>query len=879
MNRVLRSGCDGAIAGKFLNSLAAPFSVITTGHDRIGRKTSKGIQDGISENFTYTLDGNVLTNTISGNGIVSSAVTAYQYTPAEPDIVGMSHVAGDSTYDIRIVYNSRTKVADITNSTLICSYTYSTNANSIQSLTYTNASASIMQVDFDRNPTNQHLRSISYTINGSNAAEYAYTYVTNSDRIAVITLADNTYWQYEYDRRHQLTSAHQYLPDGTQIPGCQFGYAYDEIGNTIKAGPLAPDATPRYTFEANNLNFHVARIWSNKVELAGTASTNARVTINDHQCDRQGEDFRVTLTIDRSTAAIETNITVYAVDTNNIVATASGTLYLPQSPETISSTISGTTTAESRYTYTWNALDWLTSITSKDAFTNFHLAFDYYSDGRRARKRVYEIDGIATNLVREHHFYYDKWNLIQETQLSAFSTQVFSYVWGLDLAGQKTGKWGQTSGGINGLLSITSKTPDGTNTYIPVTDHNGNIRHLVDAATREIVATYEYSPFGVLIGESGDKTDVCHFRFMTKYYDPEIELYYYGHRYYDPASTKWLSRDPIAEQGGINMTAFCLNDPVNNVDPLGLAAYFFGGTHNSLDDGGWSNVEILFRAWDNDAGHGEKFYVPGVFSGYAPDSTPYTAKQKAGLLGEGIWGATLESRADYMIGLLETQLKAGDKEVNVAGFSRGSLTSLVFLNKIAQQVKDKNPLYAGIEINQTILFDTVAATKEKFPHELPSNLNYKYQPIHLIALDEQRTAFFDEEVLNVQGALQIGFRGVHANVGGGHNNNSLSREPLSFVRSMMEKSGMKVFSYRSMWRDMSRFGMMSGTSTPSDNDKFFYFMGHRTFPEGMFLSAGLQTNKRQLKNAVPGSLQFFSSEDQSSWMKRRRYIPGKGWIK
>ncbi|MBA4388681.1 MAG: hypothetical protein C0404_11920, partial [Verrucomicrobia bacterium] len=54
-------------------------------------------------------------------------------------------------------------------------------------------------------------------------------------------------------------------------------------------------------------------------------------------------------------------------------------------------------------------------------------------------------------------------------------------------------------------------------------------------------------------------------------YDSEVQLYYYGYRYYDAATTKWLSRDPLGEQGGLNLTAFCGNDPVNGLDVLGLA--------------------------------------------------------------------------------------------------------------------------------------------------------------------------------------------------------------------------------------------------------------------------------------------------------------------
>jgi|GEM_PF-6109004 len=55
----------------------------------------------------------------------------------------------------------------------------------------------------------------------------------------------------------------------------------------------------------------------------------------------------------------------------------------------------------------------------------------------------------------------------------------------------------------------------------------------------------------------------------TKYFDDETELAYYGYRYYSPELGRWMSRDSIAEQGGINLYAFLLNDPANDVDRYG----------------------------------------------------------------------------------------------------------------------------------------------------------------------------------------------------------------------------------------------------------------------------------------------------------------------
>jgi RHS repeat-associated protein len=45
---------------------------------------------------------------------------------------------------------------------------------------------------------------------------------------------------------------------------------------------------------------------------------------------------------------------------------------------------------------------------------------------------------------------------------------------------------------------------------------------------------------------------------------------YYGYRYYDPKTGRWPSRDPIEEEGGINMYAFVGNDGIAQVDFLGL---------------------------------------------------------------------------------------------------------------------------------------------------------------------------------------------------------------------------------------------------------------------------------------------------------------------
>ena len=44
----------------------------------------------------------------------------------------------------------------------------------------------------------------------------------------------------------------------------------------------------------------------------------------------------------------------------------------------------------------------------------------------------------------------------------------------------------------------------------------------------------------------------------------------YGRRYYDPKDGRFVGRDPIGEQGGINLYAFVANNTVNTWDYLGM---------------------------------------------------------------------------------------------------------------------------------------------------------------------------------------------------------------------------------------------------------------------------------------------------------------------
>ena len=146
---------------------------------------------------------------------------------------------------------------------------------------------------------------------------------------------------------------------------------------------------------------------------------------------------------------------------------------------------------------------------------------------------------------------------------------VTRYVWGPDLSQSVQG-----AGGIGGLLLQEKDDAAGqTKTRLYTYEANGNVGQLVDGTTGAVVAHYEYDPFGTTLTASGTAAAANPFRFSTKYTDDETTLLYYGYRFYSPYLGRWLTRDPIGEEGGVNLYNFALNSPTGVIDPYGLDVY------------------------------------------------------------------------------------------------------------------------------------------------------------------------------------------------------------------------------------------------------------------------------------------------------------------
>jgi RHS repeat-associated protein len=109
----------------------------------------------------------------------------------------------------------------------------------------------------------------------------------------------------------------------------------------------------------------------------------------------------------------------------------------------------------------------------------------------------------------------------------------------------------------------------GSTKFYYTKDHLGSIREVM-GANGTVVSSSRYDAWGVRTTVGAQ--DAASFGFTGHLEYKELGLVFTLYRAYDPATGRWLSRDPIGENGGINLYGYVANNPINLIDPWGLDA-------------------------------------------------------------------------------------------------------------------------------------------------------------------------------------------------------------------------------------------------------------------------------------------------------------------
>ena len=202
----------------------------------------------------------------------------------------------------------------------------------------------------------------------------------------------------------------------------------------------------------------------------------------------------------------------------------------------------------------WNTLGQLTSVTTNNVPAE---SYAYDPLGRRVK--------TTTGGTTIYHVYSGK---ECAADLDSSGNPLRSYTFGQ---------------GIDNLLAVTVYATGATNTYYAVKDHLSSVQALVNASG-VIVESYTYDAWGnTTIKNAGGSVITAsaygnRYMFQGREYSTVTGLYNFRARWYAPTIGRWLSKDPIGLEGGLNLYAFCGNCPVMFRDPKGLEWEVFPST-------------------------------------------------------------------------------------------------------------------------------------------------------------------------------------------------------------------------------------------------------------------------------------------------------------
>jgi len=136
-------------------------------------------------------------------------------------------------------------------------------------------------------------------------------------------------------------------------------------------------------------------------------------------------------------------------------------------------------------------------------------------------------------------------------------------------------------------------------------DQVGSLRVVADR-NGKVIKEILYDPFGGILEDTNPDLRIP-LGFSGGLHDRDLGLIRFGWRDYDPTTGRWTAPDPMGDAGGDpDWYGYCLGDPVNMVDPLGLNGWGFGPGGHDYDGSDWDSKDDDKKGDQEDTGSGGK---------------------------------------------------------------------------------------------------------------------------------------------------------------------------------------------------------------------------------------------------------------------------------